>query len=332
MGHRPLSALKFPGIDAGWDNGFYIRSQDKHFSLRITGQLQADYRWYGDADDITDTSGFILRRARFGLEATLFQFYDFRFMPDFGSGQTRILDGYMNIRYWEAVQFTAGKFKQPFSYEQLIQDRYTPLMERSLIDQLVPARDVGVMIHGQNLANGRLDYAIAVPMAFRTVTQIPTTRRIPTPESQYGRSRPGTRRTLRRLQIGISGGWGVQNEPVNPSTLHTPAGVTYFRFNRNVIADGVRSRFSPEVAYFAGGFGTSAQYFHMEQKLRPGLGEVVRVPYDGFYVQATYLLTGEEPHRIQPADCATAAIRPPTGLPRVWGMGSRGSSIVASGR
>ena len=55
----------------------------------------------------------------------------------------------------------AGKFKQPVSYEQLIQDRFVPTMERSLIDQLVPARDEGIMVHGQKLFGNRLDYAIS---------------------------------------------------------------------------------------------------------------------------------------------------------------------------
>ena len=66
-------AAREPIVLTGWDNGFYIRSADRRFSLRITGQLQADYRWYGDAHDLTDTSGFLLRCARFGLEATTVQ-------------------------------------------------------------------------------------------------------------------------------------------------------------------------------------------------------------------------------------------------------------------
>src|SRR5262249_2975571 len=36
-------------ILAGWDNGFFLRSKDENFSLRLTGQLQADYRGYENA-------------------------------------------------------------------------------------------------------------------------------------------------------------------------------------------------------------------------------------------------------------------------------------------
>src|SRR4029079_9527563 len=80
----PRTDVKDMGVLTGWDDGFYLRSADRRFSLRVTGQLQADYPWYAAAADLADTSGFVLRRARFGLEATLFQYYEFRFLPDFG--------------------------------------------------------------------------------------------------------------------------------------------------------------------------------------------------------------------------------------------------------
>ena len=85
-------------------------------------------------------------------------------LPDF-AGTTvskSITDAYMNVHYWDQLQFEFGKFKQPFSYEDLIQDRYVPTMERSMMDQLVPQRDEGAMIHGEKLLGGRFDYAVAV--------------------------------------------------------------------------------------------------------------------------------------------------------------------------
>jgi phosphate-selective porin OprO/OprP len=279
----------------GWDDGFYIRSADKRFSLRVTGQLQADYRWYTNQGDHTDIDQFLLRRARFGLEATMFQYYEFRFLPDFGQGQTRLQDGYMNVHYWDEFQLSAGKFKQPFSYEQLIQDRFTPLMERSLIDQLVPARDIGVMVHGQNLLSDRLDYALAVSNGEQN-GDTDTNNSKDFNARLAGRPFAGWEDSpLRRLQFGMSGGWGVEREPVNPTGLRSPAGVTFFQFANGVLADGSRWRLSPEVAYFLGPFGMSAQYFHMEQKFQQSAAAPVeRVPFDGFYAQATYLLTGEE--------------------------------------
>jgi phosphate-selective porin OprO/OprP len=288
------TTTKQTGPATGWDDGFYIRSEDRNFVLKITGQLQSDYRWYVNPADERDIDQFVIRRARFGLEATMFKYYEFRFMPDFALGNTQLVDGYMNVHYIDSFQVAAGKFKQPFSYEQLIQDRFTPLMERSLIDQLVPARDVGIMFHGQNIFANRFDYAIAVSNGeqngngdtnnSKDLNGRLALRPFATWEGSW----------LERLQIGMSAGYGVEYEPVMPNSLKSPEGVTFFQFNKDVLADGGRWRLSPELAYFLGSFGTSAQYFHMTQRLRALKGDPVHVPYDGFYVQATYLLTGEK--------------------------------------
>jgi phosphate-selective porin OprO/OprP len=304
---------------AGWDDMFYLRSADKRFSLRFTGQVQADYRDYLNPNDTTDIEGFTVRRARSGLEATLFQDYDFRFLIDFGNGQTRLVDGYLNAHYWDALQFTAGKFKQPFSYEQLIQDRFTPFVERSLIDQVVPARDVGVMIHGQNLFAESFDYGLAVSNGEQNG------------DADVNRAKDGSARVavrpfapwgdgpLRWLQFGIAVNGGVQMEPINPNTLRTPAGVPFFQFNKTVVADGRRVRYSPEVVYFFRGFGFSAQYFHMDQRMRPTpTAAKVDVPFEGFYAQATYLLTGEE----RTGYTAVSPLRPFDPRHGIWAPGA----------
>src|SRR5207253_8733240 len=72
---------------AGWNNGFFLQSADKNYSLRLTGQIQADYRAFLNPVDTTDIETFLVRRARFGLEATMFKYYEFRLLPDFGQGQ-----------------------------------------------------------------------------------------------------------------------------------------------------------------------------------------------------------------------------------------------------
>jgi phosphate-selective porin OprO and OprP len=284
---------------AGWKDSFFIQSPDKAYVLRITGQIQADYRNFLQ-HDATDIDTFLVRRARFGLEATMFNYYEFRFLPDFGQGQAKVQDAYMNIHYVDYFQVEAGKFKQPFSYEQLIQDRFVPTMERSLIDQLVPARDVGFMIHGQKLCGDRLDYAVSISNGeingdTDTNDRKDLTGRIAV-RPFVGVESGGF---LRGLQLGICGSTGFEQAAASPATLRTPATVPWFKFSSTGRADGVRNRWSPELAYFQGSFGCAAQYFRQDQEFRasaagPGASAVTDVPYEGFYVLATYLLTGEQ--------------------------------------
>src|SRR5207249_5634162 len=98
---------------AGWDDkeGFILRSADKQFMLRLTGQIQGDYRAFLDGRDYTDVDSFLVRRARLGIEATVFGAYEFRLLPDFSNAQApgvnasnRIQDAYMNIHYWDEFQ------------------------------------------------------------------------------------------------------------------------------------------------------------------------------------------------------------------------------------
>jgi phosphate-selective porin OprO/OprP len=281
---------------AGWDDGFFLRSTNGNFLLRITGQVQADYRAYLDAADRTDIDQFILRRARFGLEATLFKYYEFRFLPDFGQAQTRIQDGYVNVHYWDEFQVETGKFKQPFSYEQLIQDRFTPLMERSLIDQLVPARDVGVMAHGQKLLGDRIDWGVSV---FNGENNGDGDTNDLKDYALRVAVRPfknlDSLKFLDLLQTGFAVTTGVEQEPTTNFILRTPAGVPFFHFNNGVRADGLRNRYSPELAYFLGGFGFAGQYFLQYQEfLSPNGRTVVDVPAEGYYFMTSYLLTGEQ--------------------------------------
>jgi phosphate-selective porin OprO/OprP len=319
----PGGSMAFPAISnsAGGKEGFYIQSPDKSCLLRITGQIQADFRGFlNDVD--TSTTGnanvagspagstvtgspdtFLIRRARLGIEATMLNYYEFRLLPDF-AGSTiskSITDAYLNIHYWDEFQFEAGKFKQPFSFEQLIQDRFVPTMERSMMDQLVPQRDEGVMIHGHKLFDDRFDYAVAVSNGDVNDSTIDPNNH----KDSNGRiairpfNDPEGWEIARGLQIGITGGVGVENEPLgntaSPPSITTPATVTWFAYNPGVWANGVRDRVSPELVYYYHSFGLAAQYFHEDQILQiPAKTPLVNVPTDGYYVLATYFLTGEQ--------------------------------------
>src|SRR5262245_780861 len=286
-----------PALVAGWDNGFFLRSADKNFILRFTGQIQTDYRGYLNALDTTDVPTFLVRRARLGIEATVAEIYEFRLLPDFGQGVSRIFDSYLNLHFRDAFQVEIGKFKQPFSYEQLIQDRYVPTMERSLIDPLVPARDVGLMLHGQKLLDDRLDYSASVSngqinCGLDLTPGVDGNCRLVGRPFAQAEGWP----LLRRLQLGAAVTIGEEDEPINPATLRTPANVPWFSFLAGVRAAGIRWRFSPEAAWFHRGFGLAGQYFHMQQWIRgaPAAATPLDVHANGFYVLATWLLTGEE--------------------------------------
>lgn len=336
-GERSGFASSGAAAAAGWDEGFFLRSNDRKYTLRFTGQIQADYRSFFDGADQTDIDTFLVRRARLGIEANMFDYYEFRLLPDFTNAQApgvvgnpRLQDAYMNVHYWDAFQVEAGKFKQPFSYEQLIQDRFVPTMERSLIDQLAPARDEGVMVHGQKLLGDRLDYAFSVSNGeingdFDQNDRKDVAGRVVVRPFR-GDWAPGF---LQYLQLGVSGTAGYEQEIMSPNPLKTPSTIPWFRFstgtvpfvrangtplaannpvvNNNVFANGIRTRWSPELSWFYRGFGLAGQYLWEHQRVQTGQTVITvantgfvsptassEIPFTGYYVLATLLLTGEE--------------------------------------
>ena len=299
----------------GWQEGFFLRSPDGNSQLRITGQLQSDFRGFFDPVDTSTTANsnvagspttgsvdsFLIRRARLGIEADVAKYYEFRLLPDFaGSNLSKsITDAYMNVHYWNEFQFETGKFKQPFSYEDLIQDRYVPTLERSMMDQLVPQRDEGVMIHGVRLLGGRFNYAVAVSNGDPNDSTIDNNNH----KDFNGRivfrpfNTPDGCEVVRHLSFGLSGGVGVENEALSttsstPPILTTPATVTWFAFNTGVSATGVRDRISPELTYFYHSLGFAAQYYQQDQLFSKN-APPVDVSFNGYYFLATYLITGE---------------------------------------
>src|SRR5262249_47448305 len=185
----------------------------------------------------------------------------------------------------DAFQIEGGKFKQPFSYEQLIQDRFVPTMERSLFDQLVPQRDVGVMLHGQKLFGDRFDYAVAVHDG---VINGDTDTNAPKDLSARVVLRPFQSEAfgqwLKGLQFGMAFNTGVSQQPVSPTPWRTPAGVPWFTYATGVREDGRRNRWSPELAYFYGPLGLAAQYLYETQRVRSPTRPVGRIPEAGIYL------------------------------------------------
>ncbi len=129
------------------------------FSLK--GVLQLDNRTFFNDGLNRGNDGFLLRRARPIFQGTLYKDFDFQFTPDFGGSAVTIFDAYGNYRYAPWLQVRAGKFKVPVGLEQLQSDPVTSFNERSLVNNLVPNRDLGVQLWG-DIKGGVLSYAAGV--------------------------------------------------------------------------------------------------------------------------------------------------------------------------
>src|SRR5262249_20259744 len=85
-------------------DGFFLKSPDGKFSIKLRGYAQFDSRWLTQGEDAGDDS-FRFRRVRPFIEGTVFEYIDFRVMPDFADSSARLFDAYLNFRYLTELQF-----------------------------------------------------------------------------------------------------------------------------------------------------------------------------------------------------------------------------------
>lgn len=312
-----------PTVSIG-ERGFSMRSADTNFVFRLRGILQLDSRTYVDDGGIKNNDGFFLRRVRPAIEGTVFRDFDFNLKSDFGgSGAPTIRDAYLNYRYNPALQLRAGKFKVPVGLEQVQSDTSGFFIERSLVTDLVPGRDLGVQWHGEvwpgdvadtrNLGwSGVFNYAVGV---FNGVGDGRTSNNIDSDDEKSGAARiflhPFLRtniKPLKGLGIGIAGSYGDQEGAAalpSGNGFATEGVQQFFTYRTststsasatNVIANGTHWRLSPQLYYYHGPFGLLGEYVISSQQLRrtPAPATFATVHNTAWQVSGSYVLTGED--------------------------------------
>ena len=293
-----------PIINAS-DKGFWFASPDGNYKVQFGGIIQADGRFFTTGDDSTGST-FYLNRARPILTGTLWKYYDFNFTPDFGEGKVVIQDAYMNDTMFDYANFQVGKYKAPFDLERLQVDRYLEYSQRSLIQNLVPNRDIGAMLHA-NLFDNRLTYQLAL------INGVPDNTASVDNDNNDGKDFVGRffvtpfvnsdNEWLRGFGAGFAATYG--DEFGNTiSTYKTYGQQTWFTYNKGVTASGYRFRYEPQLYYYTGPFELMAAFASDRQSLNlngiviHGKTPVYVNNYStftdtGYLAQASYVLTGE---------------------------------------
>lgn len=305
-----LNKVPEPKLTAG-DDGFSLKSGDGNYILKWRGLLQADYRGfvgdtnspdakalkdssYTDPGDYTGktpkvASTFLLRKVRPVFEATLFKYYTFRVVPDFGGGTFALQDAYAEANFWPEFKLRLGKFTPPISLERLQSSSDNNFVEYNYAAALAPSRDMGAQISGDlfeeifhydvGYFNGAEDGVSKdndltnhKDLAARVFVQ-------PFKKIDIG--------FLNNLGVGVAGTWGeAWGDSVNfalPS-IRSAGQNTIFSYSQNkakglvgatgsafipagtildsntVRAAGDRSRFNPEAYWYAGSFSLFGEF------------------------------------------------------------------------
>ena len=281
------------------DKGFTLASGDNANSLKIRGLAQLDSRlFFGDQG--ASTNAFLLRRARLISEGTFAKLYSFQFVTDFaGTGTPSILDANLGVALNKALQLRFGKFKSPVGLEWLQSDSWTFFNERSIVTDLVPNRDLGILASG-SLLDGAVSYSAGILNGVPDSTTSNNTdfkndknvvgRMYVTPFKTAGAA------PLQGLSVGLSADLGREKTAAGRTAGYKTDGQqTFFSYASPVVADGQSWHVSPQGEYRYGPFGLIGEYVLSTVNVRPSAtGAKAELRNKAWQFAAGYVLTGED--------------------------------------
>ncbi|MGH7578820.1 MAG: OprO/OprP family phosphate-selective porin, partial [Gemmatimonadales bacterium] len=289
-------------VTANAKDGFSIESADGQYSLKLRGYAQADGRFFASDDAGAIADNFLLRRARPILEVTVGRYFGFRIMPDFGNGQTALMDAYWEGKFDPAFSVRAGKFKPPIGYERLQSATDINFAERGLPTNLAPSRDIGLQVGGE-VAGGIFEYQAGI---FNGAPDLGATDGDLNDSKDLAARvfvKPVKAGALRRLGLGISGSTGIEQGTATATDLagyRSASQQTFFRYRSDplvpentVIAEGRRSRFSPQAYLGLGSFGVLGEFVVNRQEVRSA-ATTATLTHRAWQASGSYFLTGEE--------------------------------------
>ena len=292
-------------VVAGQD-GIAIESGNGEYRLQIGLLVQADGRFLPEDDNQAVNDTFALRRLRPYLRGRILRHVEFYLNPEFAGGTLVVQDAYLDTVVSPALRIRAGKGKTPFGMERLQSASNLLFMDRALPNSLAPNRDLGVQAIG-DVKGGVLSYLAGVMNGVADGGSADLDTNDGMDVSARLILRPFTRSPtslLRGLGVAVSGSSGRQASATALPSFRTPTiQQPYFSYATGAVADGRRTRYSPQIFFFRGPFGGWAEYVHTEVPVtRSGVTE--DIDHTAWQVAASWVLTGEA------ATDAGAGVRP----------------------
>jgi phosphate-selective porin OprO/OprP len=110
-------------------------------ALQISGLIQTRYQGF---EQIGVNNAFDLHRARLDVKGDINDNWNYEVYTEFAN-TTKLLDAYTSYKIADALKFTAGQFKVPFSLESLVSDSQLEFIDRSQVVEALAGRSKDVI-------------------------------------------------------------------------------------------------------------------------------------------------------------------------------------------
>jgi phosphate-selective porin OprO/OprP len=276
-----------------WKEGIRFDSNNGAFKLKFGGRIQNDYSWWSMGDQLEaagmySDGGTEFRRARIYIGGTIYDNYEFKAQYDFAGGDADFKDVWLAHNKVPVLgQIKIGHFKEPMGLEVLTSSKDTTFMERALPSVFTSERSTGI-----GMSRSFLDKRMGIAAgAFYEA-------------DGYGDAEEADGHNF----TGRIHGRPFLNEDGN-RYVHLGASASHRSFD-----DMLRIRQRPEnhftdrlvntgmftaddalvlgseAAFVSGPFSVQGEYFQMDVDRGSGMSDA---EFSGYYVQASWFLTGE---------------------------------------
>ena len=274
-----------------WKEGLNFNSQDGSFKLKIGGRLQTDWFWSSEDDSIKSNvgeqeDGVEFRRARIYFSGLIYDNVEYKLQLDFEGGDADFKDAYLALTDFPLGTLQMGHFKEPFSLDELTSSKYITFLERALPNAFAPGRNTGFMLHNVT-SNERMTAAIGV---FRDTDDYGED----VDDGGYNVTGRITALPIYKdkgaslLHIGV--GYSYRNPDDSLQYRQRPeAHLAEYFIDTGSFNSDQADLLGLEAAWVNGPFSLQSEYIKADASRIGGSD----VSFDGYYVQASYFLTGE---------------------------------------
>ncbi|AFI83658.1 OprO/OprP family phosphate-selective porin [Methylophaga nitratireducenticrescens] len=286
LDEKLADATKPSDVEISTNGGLTLKTRDGQFSTKVGGRLQVDAATYGGSPDMGD--GTDIRRARLYLAGTLYRDWGYKLEYEFDNDS--ITDAFITYNGFENYQIMAGNFKDPFSLDYMISANNTMFMERALPTAFNAGRHIGVMG-----ARNSKHWTLAAALMGDTVNDTRDADDRDEDEG-WGWSTRGTLAPINEAGKVVHLGLGFNYRDLQPNNevRFSQASETSVSSVRIVDTDDLANadtmlKSGLEFATVMGPFTAQAEYIRASVE-RDNISDA---DFDGWYLQSSYLLTGE---------------------------------------
>lgn len=269
-------------------------------------KMHADYRSF--RPDLRRLDRFDFRRARVGVEGDFKNnVIEYEVEYDFREQDYPLRDAFVDVRAKRALQIRGGKFKLPFSRDELTGAMNLDFAFRSRVaDQLAPGRSFGAMVHGRAF-DRRLQYQVGLfredgenarrdPVRLEDGTDAPLdVSRVGSWKATATWAARSTVEVAKDLAVGAAMTLGDVPEGRNGLRGRMVFGGGFFP---RLEVNGRRQRLGLEAAYETDAGSIKGEWIRVrDQRLGQGFDneDLGPVTANGWYIAGTWLALGPKP-------------------------------------